>query len=537
MEIARNGALVPRKIRRLNKLGGIVIYTVQKQKGLLLCLFAALCALALGNAPAYAAGDALYDMEEINQYSQYFTNHVDGYRLMVQRSMEADMSCASVRTVLSNAANTIEIYDQKLGGGESFASYRYYGNRFIGEYPSYRVAYDGWMTIAGRQAYVLEWSRPALKNVPNDKCWYASVDMQISGDRALTFLFKSAKPFEQFGSKYYILVLETLTLEDKTAQPIDRRTEAAPNPVWNEETRALYDAWFSPESGLVWGIYEPGAPRWDVEKLYVLEKGLDHRFPLLLEYSGFPSCDVEAVRETLDHAAKDGRTVELTLQTDPDEAGNVLMDTLNGQYDELLNAYARTVAESEKPVLFRLCNEMNGDWCVYSAYHTSKDTDLYKAFYRYVYGVFAKNGALANTIWVWNPNERSFPNFDWNHALCYYPGDEYVDVVGLTGYNTGTYYPGERWRGFGEIYDALYRTYADHFAQPLMITEFSCSSFGGDKAAWVREMLGAIGAYDRIKAAVWWDGCDWDGEGNIARSYFIDDDPGVLDAFRAYFAQ
>lgn len=475
-------------------------------------------------------------MEEINQYSQYFTNHVDGYRLMVQRSMEADMSCASVRTVLSNAANTIEIYDQKLGGRESFTSYRYYGNRFAGEYPFYRVAYDGWMTIAGRQAYVLEWSRPALKNVPNDKCWYASVDMQISGDRALTFLFKSAKPFEQFGSKYYILVLETLTLEDKTAQPIDRRTEAAPNPVWNEETRALYDKYFSPESGLSWGLYEPGAPRWDVEKLHTVEDAAGYRFPFLLEYTNLPSCELDALRETLANAASSGRTLELTLQTDVVDGENVLMNTLDGRYDEFLNAYAKIVAESKKPVLFRLCNEMNGDWCVYSAYHTSKDTDLYKAFYRYVYQVFAQNGALANTIWVWNPNERSFPNYDWNNALCYYPGDEYVDVVGLTGYNNGTYYPGERWRGFGEIYDALYRTYADHFAQPLMITEFSCSSFGGDKAAWVREMLAAIGEYDRIKLAIWWDACDWDADGNVARAYFIDD-PGVLDAFRAYFAQ
>lgn len=491
----------------------------------------------MGTVPARADAELpeLYRMEEINQYSKYFTNCVDGYRLMVQNSMQADMSCSSVRTVLSNPTYTIEIYDQKLDAGTSFATYQGYGNRFIGEYPFYKVAYNGAMTLSGRWAHVLEWSRPALKNVSRDKRYYACVDMPVSNTRVLTFLFKSRIPFEQFGSKYYILVLDTLTLEDATAQAVDRRTEAAPNPDWNEETRALYDAYFAPESGLTWGLYEPGAPRWDVEKLRAIESALDHKFRFLLEYSDF-STDFTDLKATLDNAAQAGRTVELTLQTVARPDGNMMMDVLDGAYDEFLNGYAKTVAESEMPVLFRLCNEMNGDWCVYSAYHASKDTDLYKAFYRYVYGIFAKNGALANTIWVWNPNERAFPNFDWNHALCYYPGDEYVDVVGLTGYNNGTYYPGERWRSFSEIYDGLYREYAAQFAQPLMITEFSCSSYGGDKAAWVREMLNGIGACERIKVAVWWDGCDWDAEGNIARAYFIDDVPGVMEAFRAYFA-
>ena len=34
--------------------------------------------------------------------------------------------------------------------------------------------------------------------------------------------------------------------------------------------------------------------------------------------------------------------------------------------------------------------------------------------------------------------------------MDYYPGDEYVDIYGITGYNTGTYYEGESWRSFDE---------------------------------------------------------------------------------------
>lgn len=64
-----------------------------------------------------------------------------------------------------------------------------------------------------------------------------------------------------------------------------------------------------------------------------------------------------------------------------------------------------------------------------------------------------KKAPTKTPIWVWNPNEKSFPNFCWNYADNYYPGDEYVDIVGLTGYNTGDYYDGEIWRRFDEIYD------------------------------------------------------------------------------------
>ena len=226
----------------------------------------------------------------------------------------------------------------------------------------------------------------------------------------------------------------------------------------------------------------------------------------------------------LNNAKEQGRTLELTFQTvAKEDGGNMVFDILNGKYDDYLNAYAKIVADSEAPVLFRPGNEMNGDWCVYSAFNVSMDTELYKKFYKYLYEIFRANGALKNTIWIWNPNDRSYPNFDWNHALCYYPGDEYVDVVGLTGYNTGTYYRGERWRSFTEIYDAFYYNYCTWFSQPLMITEFACSAIGGDQAYWIGQMFLNIGKYDRIKLAIWWDGYDFDknGSGSVSRHYSI----------------
>ena len=65
-----------------------------------------------------------------------------------------------------------------------------------------------------------------------------------------------------------------------------------------------------------------------------------------------------------------------------------------------------------------------------------------------------------------------------------------------------------------------------------MITEFASSSIGGDKEAWMKNMFAEIKKLNRIKMAIWWDGCDWDANGNIARPYVLDETPATYEAFK-----
>jgi beta-mannanase len=198
-------------------------------------------------------------------------------------------------------------------------------------------------------------------------------------------------------------------------------------------------------------------------------------------------------------------------------------------HDSDLRRIARDVAEFGDAVLFRLNNEMNGDWVVYSGYWTSQDAEIFKAVWRHLFRIFQEEGAT-NAIWVWNPHDRSFPPFAYNHALMYDPGPRYYDVVGLTGYNNGTYYPNEAWRTFDEIYRPLYDAYVTYFPdKPFMITEFASSSIGGDKAAWIRDALTRLTEYPKIKIAIWWNDVDMDGD-RPARPYRLEGE-AVLDAF------
>ena len=59
-----------------------------------------------------------------------------------------------------------------------------------------------------------------------------------------------------------------------------------------------------------------------------------------------------------------------------------------------------------------------------------------------------------------------------------------------------------------------------------MISEFACSGYGGDKGAWIRDMMEKIKRYSRIKVMVWWNGIDWDGE-IPARTYALTEEDAV----------
>jgi hypothetical protein len=101
----------------------------------------------------------------------------------------------------------------------------------------------------------------------------------------------------------------------------------------------------------------------------------------------------------------------------------------------------------------------------------------------------------------------------------------------MTGYNTGTYFSGEHWRSFDSIYRPLYSEYSQLYGYPYMITEFACSSVGGDKAGWINDMFNQLKQYPNIKVANWFNGIDLDKAGQPGRIYRLDEDPRYIAAF------
>lgn len=517
----------------------MIISNEQRVKRIFLVFFIILVAVLF---PCHAFGeddmlsekdkdDLTLDINKMNELRRTYNNDIHGYSLTLPLAMEINQDYSEIATIFKDDKRQIEIYKQSLIGITP-AGYINYSNTFKKD-DVHKVTMDEYIVIDGMKIHVIMWSRPKLSRGDFDLNNYICFDIIREGYIYSIFV-KSIDPI--ISAEEYMYLVRDFTVFEPTKQGNIRST--MPVDVekrnWNDETSAFYEKYFLDSEELVWGIFEPQTATFSYNKLLDYEKYFRYNFPVILNYSEFSKEPHKNLDKRLDLAWAHGKVLELTLQTTAIDNGNMMYDILAGEYDVFLNDYAKIIADFKHPVLFRLLNEMNGDWCVYSAFHTGKDTLIYKNVYKYIYSIFEKQGANENTIWIWNPNEGSFPNFQWNHALMYYPGDEYADLIGMTAYNTGNYYyeVGERWKEFDELYDPLYEDYCRWFAQPLIITEFACANKGGDKARWIDDMFNKIKEYDRIKMAIWWDGCDWDSQGNIARSYFLDETLEIKRAFK-----
>ncbi len=162
----------------------------------------------------------------------------------------------------------------------------------------------------------------------------------------------------------------------------------------------------------------------------------------------------------------------------------ILLPEINaGKYDELICRAAKAAADWKQPFFVRLMHEMNGTWQGFGPGVNGNTSEDFIRAWRHIVDLFRAAGA-ANVQWVWCPNVQGFgPSTAPFDPL--YPGDAYVDVVGLDGYNFGP--PHSPWRSAIEIFKASYDDLAQLTDRPIMICEWGCSEQGGDKAAWIHQ--------------------------------------------------
>jgi hypothetical protein len=270
---------------------------------------------------------------------------------------------------------------------------------------------------------------------------------------------------------------------------------------------ALFGAYVNPE-GVIPGTNAPVAYQWEATKS--LERRLGRKLDVLQFYwrfdDRFPDDDFEGW--AIEHGA--------TPMINWDGIG--LQPILDGEHDDWIRERARAVKALRVPVFLRWAWEMNGDWYPWSGSRNGADlaaTEKYKRAWRRIHRLFEAEGA-DNVAWVWSPNYASIPNerdsgpsAAWNDPRNYYPGDAYVDWVGIDAYNIGYWLSWDemlRNPGLPSIYDI----YAGR--KPIMIAETSSqeaaeatsSPSGASKAAWIADTLRAIKSdYAGIKAFLW----------------------------------
>lgn len=164
-----------------------------------------------------------------------------------------------------------------------------------------------------------------------------------------------------------------------------------------------------------------------------------------------------------------------------------------GRYDRYVEASARAAARWGRPVMLRFAHEMNGNWYPWGIATAAR---TYKAAWRHIVRIYRVEGAR-NVQWVWAPYASLRYSF-----RSRFPGNRWVDWVGLDGFNWGGSLP---WESFKKIFAPSYRILGSMSPEPMIIAETGSSETGGSKAKWLATALNRmIPQMPRLRALVWY---------------------------------
>lgn len=199
-----------------------------------------------------------------------------------------------------------------------------------------------------------------------------------------------------------------------------------------------------------------------------------------------------------------GYIPELTWEPQVSGAGVSYDAVVSGGYDAYITEMAQAVKGVGSTVRISLAPEMNTDWTPWGIGKQGNNRDNHKLFWRHVVQKFRDVGTN-NVKWIWSANVRP-----WNAGTLYgtyadiFPGSDYVDYMGLDGYNWGTSQSWSSWQTFSEVFASSYNELANVSAKNILIMEMASAEAGGSKAAWIADLFSQLkGGYSRIVGFTW----------------------------------
>lgn len=255
---------------------------------------------------------------------------------------------------------------------------------------------------------------------------------------------------------------------------------------------------------LIYGIHRPELP-YHFGMTYHIEEELDMKFSIISYYQAWGGKDEHKFStEIAKNLVRGGYIPMITwepwlsafeeyLGKEPDSATFIIA---SGKFDHFVREYARACVRFGKKMFLRPFHEMTNPWYSWACRYGNTPESFIKAW-RHVYRIFQEEGAR-NVMFVWNP-------FMYSDTL-FYPGDDYVDWIGLNIFNYGTAVPGGIWLDFRTVTRHFYDR-VSQFNKPIIIGEAGSLDAGGNKKEWYSDMLRSlkIGEFPLIKAIVFFD--------------------------------
>ena len=161
-----------------------------------------------------------------------------------------------------------------------------------------------------------------------------------------------------------------------------------------------------------------------------------------------------------------------------------------GQYARIINhhhdAYIKQWAKAARDVgretggktIIRFGHESDGTWFAWSTSLYQNTPTKFQKAWRQIWKKFNKVDAIPHVRFLWSQIKPRA-----NH----YPGDRYVDFVGLTLLNPGTT-EGDPWKRAKDVLDGKVSKARKVTKKPIIGAEIGSGHGGGDKGEWVRQL-------------------------------------------------
>ena len=178
-----------------------------------------------------------------------------------------------------------------------------------------------------------------------------------------------------------------------------------------------------------------------------------------------------------------------------------MADIAAGKQDTYITTFATAVRQLNLPIALTIAHEMNGHWYPWGT-QTTKAKDFVAAW-RHIHDLFTEVDAT-NVIWTWTPNViNPVPRVK---LAPLYPGDAYVDWIGIDGYFT---HKGEQ--TFADLFQPTVEQVQDFTKKPFLIVETGAEP-GSMRTRAVNDLFAAVAKAPEVIGFVYFNqkgSADW----------------------------
>ena len=194
----------------------------------------------------------------------------------------------------------------------------------------------------------------------------------------------------------------------------------------------------------------------------------------------FPSAAVQTI-----HQAGRVPFIRMMARTTLDEniadPNYSMQNIIDGNFDNDLLQWFQEASNTGYPLLVEFGTEVNGEWFPWNGVHNGganttgygdpslpDGPERFRDAYRHIIDLSRQAGA-SNITWFFHIDAAGQPEESWNDFENYYPGDNYIDWVGISNYGAVT--PDEDPMSFEDKLNLVYDRITTMTNKPLAILE------------------------------------------------------------------